>query len=155
MHAYTCDDCNPVPDGRRYEKAQKPLAAFEADMRRYAELAEEILLESAHEPIRFLNVDCGPLKQVCQHRGHTALHAALLKSAETHSTSQALLGHCEAWTGKFTSLLGSVAARELGELHAYVRANTAALQQPVQDLRQVMAAAAASLHGHLTEQASC
>lgn len=49
---------------RRYEKAQKPLAAFEADIRRYADLTDEVLAESAHEPIKFLLVDCGPLKQV-------------------------------------------------------------------------------------------
>ena len=49
---------------RRYEKAQKPLAAFEADIMRYADLTEEIAAENAGELVRFLAVDCGPLKQV-------------------------------------------------------------------------------------------
>ena len=49
---------------RRYEKAQKPLAAFESDMTRYMDSAEEILAENAGEAVRFLYVDCGPLKQV-------------------------------------------------------------------------------------------
>ena len=49
---------------RRYEKAQKPLAAFEADILRYADLMEEIAAENAGESVRFLAVDCGPLKQV-------------------------------------------------------------------------------------------
>ena len=41
------------------------MAAFESDIRRYAELTDEVLAESAHEPMKFLLIDCGPLKQVC------------------------------------------------------------------------------------------
>lgn len=49
---------------RRYEKAQKPLTAFDADITKYADLSEEVLAENAAESIKFLFVDCGPLKQV-------------------------------------------------------------------------------------------
>lgn len=49
---------------RRYEKAQKPLSAFDADISKYADLSEEVLAENAAESIKFLFVDCGPLKQV-------------------------------------------------------------------------------------------
>ena len=64
---------------RRYEKAQKPLAAFEADIRRYADLAQEVLGESAAEAIQYLHVDCGPLKQArALSQSSTCAHAALL-----------------------------------------------------------------------------
>lgn len=62
---------------RRYEKAQKPLTAFDADITKYADLSEEVLAENAAESIKFLFVDCGPLKQVnafivslCMHTCH-------------------------------------------------------------------------------------
>ena len=55
LHPLTC---------RRYEKAQKPLSAFDADISKYADLSEEVLAENAAESIKFLFVDCGPLKQV-------------------------------------------------------------------------------------------
>jgi hypothetical protein len=55
MHCLLC---------RRYEKAQKPLSAFDADISKYADLSEEVLAENAAESIKFLFVDCGPLKQV-------------------------------------------------------------------------------------------
>ena len=78
----TCMRCHTVPltmalgpagvmCNRRYEKAQKPLAAFEADIMRYADLTEEIAAENAGELVRFLAVDCGPLKQVLDvHQQH-------------------------------------------------------------------------------------
>ncbi len=48
---------------RRYEKAQKPLEAFEADIRRHRDIVDDIMSESASEAIKFLHVDCAPLKQ--------------------------------------------------------------------------------------------
>lgn len=56
--------CKAVLSFRRYEKAQKPLSAFDADITKYADLSEEVLAENAAESIKFLFVDCGPLKQV-------------------------------------------------------------------------------------------
>lgn len=47
------------------------MAAFESDISRYSDLAEEIIAENAGEAIRFLYVDCGPLKQVRTDDGHT------------------------------------------------------------------------------------
>jgi dynein heavy chain len=46
--------------------------------------------------MRFLRIDCGPLKQT-------------------------LVGHCEAWVAKFTGLLSQLAAAELRSLHAYFK----------------------------------
>ncbi|CAL8461618.1 g1149 [Coccomyxa elongata] len=89
---------------RRYEKAQKPLAAFEADIRRHRDIIDDITSESASEAIRFLHVDCGPLKQ-------------------------ALVSHCEAWLSKFTTLLANLAMREVAELQKYVTSSSAELTQ--------------------------
>lgn len=60
---------------RRYEKAQKPLSAFDADISKYADLSEEVLAENAAESIKFLFVDCGPLKQVTHIFTQRSLHA--------------------------------------------------------------------------------
>ncbi|KAK9846646.1 hypothetical protein WJX81_008333 [Elliptochloris bilobata] len=97
---------------RRYEKAQKPLAAFESDITRYADLAEEIIAENTGEAVRFLFVDCGPLKQT-------------------------LNGHCEAWSSKFSGLLQTKAARELAELHSHFQTSNAALKRVPADLSQL------------------
>ncbi|KAK9823872.1 hypothetical protein WJX72_006072 [[Myrmecia] bisecta] len=97
---------------RRYEKAQKPLSAFEADVTKYKELADEVLDENAAESIKFLYVDCGPLKQ-------------------------ALCGHCDAWKDKFTGLLNAIALRELNALHEYFKTNTAALKRVPTDLERL------------------
>ncbi|KAL0040883.1 hypothetical protein WJX79_008591 [Trebouxia sp. C0005] len=108
---------------RRYEKAQKPLSAFDADISKYADLSEEVLAENAAESIKFLFVDCGPLKQ-------------------------ALVGHCEAWRANFTGLLNAIALRELQALHEYFQSNTAALRRPPIDLDKL--AEAVQLHRKLT-----
>lgn len=52
--------------------------------------------------MRFLKIDCGPLKQ-------------------------ALVGHCEAWVRRFTGLLHQLAAKELNSIHEYFVSNTQAL----------------------------
>ena len=57
--------CKALGCCRRYEKAQKPLTAFDADISKYGDLSDEVLAENAAESIKFLYVDCGSLKQVC------------------------------------------------------------------------------------------
>jgi dynein heavy chain len=89
---------------RRYEKARKPLSAFDADISKYLELQDEVLSEDTSTNMRFLHIDCAPLKQ-------------------------ALVGHCEAWVGKFTGLLNALAHAELKEIHDYFLKNTRALQK--------------------------
>lgn len=49
---------------RRYERANKPAAVFEADVQRFRDLSEEVLSEESLSSMRFLRLDCGPLKQV-------------------------------------------------------------------------------------------
>lgn len=97
---------------RRYEKARKPLSAFDADITKYMGLQDEVLGEDTTTNMRFLHVDCAPLKQ-------------------------ALVGHCEAWVAKFTGLLNQLAAAELQELHDYFMKNTRALQRTPGNLDQL------------------
>lgn len=97
---------------RRYEKARKPLSAFDADITKYLELQDEVLTEDTTTNMRFLHVDCAPLK---------------------HS----LVTHCEGWVAKFTGLLNSIAAAELKDLHEYFMRNTRALQRTPGNLDQL------------------
>lgn len=81
---------------RRYEKANKPLSSFEGDIQRYLQLQEEVAGEDSITNMRFLRVDCAPLKQTLQ-------------------------GHCEMWVAKFTGLLMTMAHQELCAVHDYFK----------------------------------
>ena len=74
--------------------------------------------------IKFLFIDCGPLKQT-------------------------LVAHCDLWKQKLTGLLNQLAANELKALHEYFKSNIEALRQPVGNLDQL--AEAVSLHKRLLE----
>ncbi|GAB4820450.1 hypothetical protein N2152v2_007496 [Parachlorella kessleri] len=80
---------------RRYERACKPVSAFATDIQKFKDLSEEVLAEEAAASMRFLRLDCGPLKQV-------------------------LAAHCEAWISKFQGLLHTLAQRQLTNLHEIV-----------------------------------
>ncbi|KAG1668463.1 hypothetical protein FOA52_005236 [Chlamydomonas sp. UWO 241] len=110
---------------RRYEKAMKPLSAFEIDIQRYLQLQDEVQGEDTTTTMRFLRIDCGPLKQT-------------------------LVGHCEAWVAKFTGLLGSLAAAELASLHGYFKANRDALTVVPASLDQL--AEVVNLHKRLVDE---
>ncbi|CAG9464381.1 unnamed protein product [Pedinophyceae sp. YPF-701] len=91
---------------RRYKKADKPLLAFNGDTQKYQDLGEEVMAEDTSTNMRFMRVDCSPLKQ--------SIH-----------------GHCNAWVGKFTGLLHDISSTELNNLFSYFRDNKAKLaQQP-------------------------
>lgn len=75
-------------------------------------LQEEVLAEDATTNMRFLRIDCGPLKQ-------------------------ALVGHCEAWTTRFTGLLHRLADTELKSIHEYFRKNAEALSSSPTNLDQL------------------
>lgn len=110
---------------RRYEKAQKALASFEADVQRYINLEEEVLGEDSTTNMRFLRIDCGPLKQM-------------------------LVGHCEQWVQKFTGLLNQLAAQELSALHDHFQQNAAALA--VVPLNMDQLAEVVNLHRRLADE---
>ena len=97
---------------RRYERAKKPLSAFDSDIMRYKELQEAVVGEETSTNMRFLRIDCGPLK---------------------HS----LITHCEAWVFKFTGLLNSLAHQELRKIHDIFISNTELLNREVRDLDQL------------------
>ena len=92
---------------RRYDKAKKPLAAFDTDISKYKELTEDVSGEAPSENMRFLRVDCAPLKQ-------------------------SLATHCDGWVKKFTGLLNANANAELKALHESFETSKKALaRQPL------------------------
>ena len=110
---------------RRYEKAQKPLSSFETDIQKYLQLQEEVQGEETTSNMRFLRIDCGPLKQN-------------------------LVGHCETWVQKFTGLLVSLAAAELRSLHDYFKASKESLALQPSNLDQL--AEVVNTHKRLVEE---
>ena len=112
-------------NNRRYEKAQKPLSSFETDIQKYNGLQEDVQGEETTSNMRFLRIDCGPLKQN-------------------------LISHCEAWAQKFTGLLITLAAAELCSLHEYFKASKEQLSVQPSSLDQL--ADVVNLHKRLVEE---
>lgn len=110
---------------RRYEKAMKPLSSFETDIQRYLQLQDEVQGEDTTTTMRFLRIDCGPLKQT-------------------------LVGHCEAWVSKFTGLLNSLANSELSSLNEYFRSNREQLSVVPSSLDEL--AEVVNLHKRLVDE---
>lgn len=52
-----------VPPYSRYEKAQKPLSTYEADINEFINKQDEVAHEESTANVKFLFIDCGPLKQ--------------------------------------------------------------------------------------------
>jgi dynein heavy chain len=90
---------------RRYARARKPLSSFEADLAEYSSREDEVAHEASTANVRFLFVDCAPLK-------HT------------------LTGHCMAWRSKLLGLLASKASTELAAVRDGLAAGAAALASP-------------------------
>ena len=94
---------------RRYAKANRPTASFDADIIRYRDLQGEVQNEGSIENIQFVQIDCSPLKQ-------------------------AIVQHCVGWQKKFTTLLNSIAAAELKALHELFSVNSQKLRAKVNSL---------------------
>lgn len=77
---------------RRYEQAGKSAAFVEAEIQKFRDLSDEILMEENTATVCFLRLDCGSLKQ--------------------H-----LVAHCEAWVTKLQALLQQMVTKQLLELH--------------------------------------
>jgi dynein heavy chain len=88
-------------------------------------LQDEVSHEETTANIKFLFIDCGPLKQT-------------------------LIGHCDLWKQKLMSLLNQIADRELRALHDYFRTNLEGLRHPVTNLDQL--AEAVNLNRRLLEE---
>ncbi|EFJ08553.1 hypothetical protein SELMODRAFT_185288 [Selaginella moellendorffii] len=97
---------------RRYERAKKPLSAFESDIVKYRDLQEDVQGEEGITNLRFLRIDCGPLKQ-------------------------AIISHCVAWVSKFTTLLNTIAKTELESIYAYMEKNKQQLKRKPETLDQL------------------
>ncbi len=124
------------------------MGAFEADVRKFRDLSEEVLAEEAATSMRFLRLDCGPLKQVtpcvyypCLNSAEELWHALLPLQSCSHAivflaalsgtlhmcSAQVLAAHCEAWIAKFQGLIHSISTRHLAALYETLAEHTAAL----------------------------
>lgn len=65
---------------------------------RYTEVANNVQTQETILNIQFVLLDCSPLKF-------------------------AILGHCQEWQNKFTSLLYEIATARLKELHGFLQSN--------------------------------
>ena len=97
---------------RRYQKAKKNLASFDSDVCKYKDLQDEVQGEDTSTNMRFLRLDCAPLKQ-------------------------SLVAHCEEWCGKFLDLLNTIAADELRAIHSHFQRNTEELRRPAANLEML------------------
>jgi hypothetical protein len=85
---------------------------------------DEVDHEESTANVKFLFIDCGPLKQ-------------------------ALSSHCDLWQTKLSGLLARQAGAELRALHETFRAGLEALAEPPEDLAAL--AEAVGLHARLSE----
>ena len=111
----------PLP---RYEKAQKPLSSYEADINEFLNKQDEVAHEETTTNVKFLFIDCGPLKQ-------------------------ALSSHCDLWRTKLTGLLNRQAGAELRALHDTFKSGLEALAAAPGDLAAL--AEAVALHTKLAD----
>ncbi|XP_039997326.1 dynein heavy chain 2, axonemal [Xiphias gladius] len=92
---------------QRYQRLNPPVTSFDADIHRYTEKANSVQQEETVVNIRFVMLDCSPLKS-------------------------SLVQHCSEWQTKLTQLLSHMASTRLKELHASLQANANRLRQPPQ-----------------------
>ncbi|KAL0970220.1 hypothetical protein UPYG_G00238880 [Umbra pygmaea] len=98
---------------KRYQRLNPSLSAFEGDIGRYMEVANNIQKEETVFNIEFVLLDCAPLKF-------------------------SLVQHCNEWQGKFTQLLSLMATTRLREVHLYLQDNAARLNQAPQTLLELV-----------------
>ncbi|CAJ0965699.1 unnamed protein product [Ranitomeya imitator] len=97
---------------RRYQKLNPMVSAFDADIARYTELANNVQKQETVQNIQFVLLDCSQLKF-------------------------ALVQHCNEWQNKFTGLLRHMATEKLMELHAYLSNNGERVVKPPQTLEEL------------------
>ncbi|XP_028285542.1 dynein heavy chain 2, axonemal [Parambassis ranga] len=94
---------------QRYQRLNPPVSSFDADICRYTEKANTVQQEETVFNIRFIMLDCSPLKSP-------------------------LVQHCTEWQTKFTQLLSQMASTRLKALHTSLQDNTNRLRQTPQTL---------------------
>ncbi|XP_062301425.1 dynein axonemal heavy chain 2 [Scomber scombrus] len=97
---------------QRYQRLNPPVTSFDADIHRYTEKANSVQQEETVVNIRFVMLDCSPLKS-------------------------SLVQHCSDWQTKFTQLLSLMASNRLKELHASLQDHANRLRQPPQTLSEL------------------
>ncbi|KAI0228083.1 Dynein heavy chain 2, axonemal [Lamellibrachia satsuma] len=97
---------------RRYQKLNPQVSSFEADIARYTEVANNVQVQETILNIQFVLLDCSPLKF-------------------------AILGHCQEWQNKFTSLLFEIATAKMRELHNYLVSNAQNVTKPPNTLDEL------------------
>ncbi|XP_053341025.1 dynein axonemal heavy chain 2 [Clarias gariepinus] len=97
----------------RYERLNPPVPTFDADIARYAEVANNIQKEETVMSVQFVLLDCSLLKF-------------------------SLVQHCNEWQNKFTQLLSLMASTRLKELHYYLHDKAKRLSQTPQTLDELM-----------------
>ncbi|XP_066578473.1 dynein axonemal heavy chain 2 [Amia ocellicauda] len=97
---------------RRYQRNTTAVSAYDADIARYSEVANNVQKVETVLQLPFVEVDCSPLKV-------------------------ALVQHCDVWQAKLTSLLGTIATARLRELTAFLRDSAARVSRPPQTLAEL------------------
>ncbi|XP_073510575.1 dynein axonemal heavy chain 2 isoform X2 [Phyllobates terribilis] len=97
---------------RRYQRLNPMVSAFDADIARYTELANNVQKQETVQNIQFVLLDCSQLKF-------------------------ALVQHCNEWQNKFTGLLRHMATEKLMELHDYLSNNAERVVKPPQTLEEL------------------
>ncbi|XP_040202767.1 dynein heavy chain 2, axonemal [Rana temporaria] len=97
---------------RRYQRLNPMVSAFDADIARYTELANNVQKQETVQNIQFVMLDCSQLKF-------------------------ALVQHCNEWQNKFTGLLRHMATEKLMGLHAYLRDNAERVISSPQTLEEL------------------
>lgn len=89
----------------RYEQRNPAVSTFDGDIARYTEVENNIQNQETIQTIQFILLDCSPLKF-------------------------SLLGHCQEWQNRFTSLLLKLASNTLNKLINYFDENTQKVMVP-------------------------
>ncbi|XP_074657783.1 dynein axonemal heavy chain 2-like [Tubulanus polymorphus] len=97
---------------RRYQRLNPLVSSFDADIARYTEVANNVQTQETILNIQFVLLDCSPLKY-------------------------SILGHCQEWQNKFTTLLREIATSRLKELHEYLKTNAENVSKPPQTLDEL------------------
>ncbi|XP_047429543.1 dynein axonemal heavy chain 2 [Mugil cephalus] len=97
---------------QRYRRLNPPVSSFDADIHRYTEKANSVQQEDTVFTIRFVMLDCSPLKS-------------------------SLVQHCHEWQTKFTQLLSHMVSSRVKELHASLQDNARRLTRSPQTLAEL------------------
>ncbi|XP_060775597.1 dynein axonemal heavy chain 2 [Neoarius graeffei] len=98
---------------QRYKRRNPPVSAFDADISRYQEVANNVEMEESVLNMQFVLLDCAPLKL-------------------------SLMQHCVEWQNQFTGLLSFMASTKLKELHCYMHDSAERLSQTPQTLNELL-----------------